>query len=123
MPQHTEAKLLGYEQAYISAIELGTKAPSQEFLDRLAKALALDDDERAEMQQAAHDSRRRFVLPVEVPTETYQLCSELWDKIDRLYPAQIIAIRQMIKLDEEMKGAPQTQVTRVRRTHKTEAEM
>ncbi|WP_310317448.1 helix-turn-helix domain-containing protein [Paraburkholderia terricola] len=29
------AKKLGYEQAYVSALELGTKPPSTEFLERL----------------------------------------------------------------------------------------
>lgn len=121
--QHEVAKRLGYEQAYISAIELGAKIPSQEFLERLARSLELDDRQRAEMMQAAHDSQRRYVLPAEVPTEIYLLCSELWNKIDHLYPAQIVALRQVIKLDEEMKVAPRTPIARRSRNHNTEAKM
>lgn len=97
------AKQMGYEQAYISAVELGTKTPSQEFLARVSQRLHFNAEEYAAMQQATKVSRRRFVLPVKVPQETYQLCNELWEKIDRLYPAQVVAIRQLLKLDDQIK--------------------
>jgi transcriptional regulator with XRE-family HTH domain len=121
--QHELAKLLGYEQAYISAIELGHKSPSQEFLDRLGRQINLNDLDRAEMLQAIHKSRRRFVLPVDVSAETYQLCSELWDKIDRLHPAQIQAIRQMIKLDDEIGNTRIGLAARISQKHEAEAKM
>ncbi|WP_240989704.1 helix-turn-helix domain-containing protein, partial [Cupriavidus taiwanensis] len=50
--QHELAKLLGYEQAYVSAIELGAKPPSEEFLGRLDRGLSLNDRDNLEMRIA-----------------------------------------------------------------------
>jgi transcriptional regulator with XRE-family HTH domain len=100
--QHDVARTLGYEQAYLSAIELGTKSPSQEFLLRFANAFQFEKQEMQELEEAVRGSRRRFVLPYQVPTETYQLCNELWEKIDRLVPAQVIAIRHILRIVDEI---------------------
>ena len=83
--QYEFANLLGYEQAYISSIELGLKGPSQELLNKLHLKLVLSEPDLAAMHEAASQSKRRFILPIEVPIETYQLCNELWAKIDQLY--------------------------------------
>ena len=70
MIQFDLANLMGYEQAYVSAIELGLKPPSREFLDRLVKALAFGERDLDEMETAVKQSQRRFVLPPEVPSST-----------------------------------------------------
>lgn len=67
------------------------------------------------MRLAAEKSRRRFVLPADVPTETYLLCHELWEKIDRLYPAQIRAIRELVRIDELLVDQPMYGPVRLRR--------
>lgn len=124
MRQHDLAKLLGYEQAYVSAIELGTKPPSEEFLGKVDRSLSLNERDNLEMRLAAEKSRRRFVLPAEVPTETYLLCHELWEKIDRLYPIQIRAIRDLIRMDELLADEPTYGPARLRRRKaKEDAEM
>ncbi|WP_367394716.1 helix-turn-helix domain-containing protein [Cupriavidus sp. Agwp_2] len=124
MRQHELANLLGYEQTYISAIELGVKPPSEEFLGRLQRILSLNDRDSVEMRQAIEKSRRRFVLPTDVPTETYLLCHELWEKIDRLYPAQIRAIRELVRIDELLADEPTYGPARLRRRQaKEDAEM
>lgn len=115
MRQHELAKLLGYEQAYISAIELGAKPPSDEFLDRLQSGLALTDRDNCEMREAVEKSQRRFVLPADVPTETYLLCHELWAKIDRLYPAQVRALRSLVRIDELLVEEPTYGSERIKR--------
>lgn len=120
--QSEMAEILGYEQAYISSVELGTKPPSQEFLNRLSETY-LNDRDQSEMMQEIQESKRRFVLPVEVPTETYRLCSELWGKIDRLHPAQIKAIRELLKLDELMANTRIVSSERIRRRAKEESKM
>lgn len=120
--QSEMAEILGYEQAYISSVELGTKPPSQEFLNRLSTTY-LNDRDQSEMMQEIQESKRRFVLPVEVPTETYRLCSELWGKIDRLHPAQIKAIRELLKLDELMANTRIVSSERIRRRAKEESKM
>jgi len=120
--QSEMAEVLGYEQAYISAIELGTKPPSKEFLNRLT-ATYLNDRDQAEMMKEIQESKRRYVLPVEVPTDTYRLCSELWGKIDRLHPAQINAIREVLRLDELMADTRHVRSERIRRRTKEEPKM
>jgi transcriptional regulator with XRE-family HTH domain len=116
------AQILGYEQAYLSAVELGIKPPSQELLDKLS-ARYLSERDHEVMLRAVQESKRRYVLPVEVPTETYQLCSELWGKIDRLYPAQIQAIREVLKLDVQMADMPRIEAGRIKRRTKEEPKM
>ncbi|MES2181945.1 MAG: helix-turn-helix transcriptional regulator [Pseudomonadota bacterium] len=120
--QSEMAEILGYEQAYISSVELGTKPPSQEFLNRLSTTY-LNDRDQSEMMQEIQESKRRFVLPVEVPTETYRLCSDLWGKIDRLHPAQIKAIRELLKLDELMANTRIVSNERIRRRAREESKM
>lgn len=115
MRQHELAKQLGYEQAYVSALELGNKPPSEEFLGKLSRGLSLNEKDHLEMRLAAEKSRRRFVLPADVPTETYLLCHELWEKIDRLYPAQIRAIRELVRIDELLVDQPMYGPVRLRR--------
>ena len=114
LPQSELARKLGYEQSYISAVELGNKGPSQELLDKLA-ALYLTERDHEEMMTAARESNRRFILPTEVPADTYLLCNELWAKIGDLYPAQICAIRELIKLDDQIAERPHYGVERIRR--------
>ncbi len=121
--QHELAKLLGYEQAYISSIELGLKKPSQELLTKLTSTLMLSEQDQVAMQDAASQSKRRFILPVEVPTETYHLCNELWAKIDQLYPAQIRAIRELIKIDDQIADMPRYSTRRIHRKDKEEPKM
>lgn len=97
------AEMLGYEQSYISGLELGTKSPSnQEFLARLTRAFKLTDQEQAELARVVKQSQQRFVLPRDVPPEAFRLCSELWDKIDRLPLAQLQAMRALLSLDVPM---------------------
>ncbi|GAB2893441.1 hypothetical protein GCM10027046_23020 [Uliginosibacterium flavum] len=114
------ATILHYEQAYVSAIELGVKPPSDEFMRKLALGLNFTDEDVAGMHQAAEQSQRRYVLPRDVPTETYLLCHQMWKKIDRLYPAQIRAISEMLNMDEQIAREPNVP-TRLRRRVKEAA--
>ena len=64
------AQMVGYDQTYISALEVGLKGPpTQEFIDRLAEALALEPDEIGELYEAAKASQRKLVIGVDVPQE------------------------------------------------------
>ncbi|MEX3669391.1 helix-turn-helix domain-containing protein [Paraburkholderia phenoliruptrix] len=117
------AQKLGYEQAYVSALELGTKPPSAEFLTRLRDHLSLADADRQEMQRELQDSPRRFVIPADLPTDEYRLYAELQRKIGRLLPTQIVTLRAIVRMDEEMTARPRYSVSRVRRKSKEGTEM
>ena len=117
------AQKLGYEQAYVSALELGAKPPSDEFLARLTDRLSLGDTDRQEMERELQDSPRRFVIPADLPTDEYRLYAELHRKIGRLLPTQIATLRAIVRMDEEMALRPRYGPARVRRKSKEGAEM
>lgn len=106
---------LGYEQAYISALELGTRKPSKEFLRSLVSKLTLSEKDLADLRRVVKESNRRYVLPVEVSTETYLMCHELWERIETLHPAVIKAIRELIRLEDVMSDQPLSNPRRIRR--------
>lgn len=122
MSQQEMADRLGYEQAYLSAIELGKKSPSAGFIKKLVDEMGLGDRDQRELDVVVRESKRKYVLPNEIPTETYLLCSELWGKIDRLHPAQIRAIRDLIRIDEEMAEQPCYPARRIQRRAKEREE-
>lgn len=123
MTQADLARSLGYEQRYVSAMELGIKIPSKEFLAKLKTELKLDDKDRLALDQALKASNKRFVLPPDVSTATYRFCNELWDKIERLHPAVLDAMHSMLKVEDQVAERPRFQATRLRRRHKQEAPM
>lgn len=113
--QHELAAELGYEQAYISALELGTRGPSKELLETLVEKMPMSDKDQAALRQAVSESGRRFVLPAEVPTDTYRFCHELWGKIESLHPAVVQAMRELMRLEDVMSDQPRCPPVRVRR--------
>lgn len=117
------AGLMGYEQAYVSAIELGLKNPSDEFMAKLVVALKLSVKDRGEMSLALKESKRRFTLPPEVSTKTYLFCNALWERIERLHPAVLDAMYEMLKVEDKVAEQPRYRPTRIRRHHKVEAPM
>lgn len=123
MTQLDLAHSIGYEQAYVSSIELGSKSPSNEFLAKLVAELKLGAKDRQGLELALKASRRRYVLPPEVSTETYSFCSDLWDKIERLHPAVLDAMHLLLKVEDQVTERPRYQPTRLRRRSKQEAPM
>jgi transcriptional regulator with XRE-family HTH domain len=117
------ARKIGYEQAYISALELGTKPPSAEFLTRLRDRLSLADADQQEMQIELQNSPRRIVIPADLPTDEYRMWAELNQKMGRLLPTQIETVRAVVRMDEEMAARPRYGFPRVRRKSKEGTEM
>lgn len=94
------AALLGYEQGYISALELGTKSPSNvEFLSRLIQTFKMTSHEQAELALAVRQSQLRYTLPRDVPPEAFRFCSKLWEKIDRIPQPQWQAMLAILSLE------------------------
>jgi transcriptional regulator with XRE-family HTH domain len=117
------AGLMGYEQAYVSAIELGIKSPSDEFIAKLIIALKLGTKDQEEIGLALKDSKRRYTLPPEVSTKTYLFCSAFWERIEHLHPALLDAMYEMLKAGDKVAERPIYRPTRVRRQSKREAPM
>jgi len=100
------AKNLGYEQSYLSALEMGSKGPpTDRFVHRLTEVLALSGPELAAIRNAARASQRRYSLPASSNPALFELYSELWRELPRLSESQIRVIREVIK----MNGTPHPQ--------------
>lgn len=119
------AELLGYEQSYISALEVGLKGPpTQEFIKRLKAALPLSPDEQRELQTAVEASERKLVLDADTPQDVYWLLKELREAVQQLSPVHIRLIRDVLRLRGAAASAEFTEPTsRLKRRTKEEARM
>lgn len=97
MRQVDLAARIGYEQSYISAIEVGLKGPpTPEFVDRFAEALSLTATERDELNAAAQASHRKLVVEPNAPAEVYRLVNRLRSSLSTLTPAQANVINEVL---------------------------
>lgn len=59
------SEMIGYEQAYISALEVGAKGPPTEaFVEKLITELNITGEEQARLLEAANASSRKLVIPL-----------------------------------------------------------
>jgi transcriptional regulator with XRE-family HTH domain len=123
MTQLDLARKICSQQRYISAVELGIKNPSQEFLASLMSEFKLGHADRLMLEEALKASNRRFSLPPDVSTATYRFCNDLWEKIERLHPAVLDAMHSMLKVEEQVAERPRVHATRLRRRDKKEMPM
>lgn len=117
------ADRIGYEQSYISALEVGLKGPpTEEFLDRVANAMSLGDEERHQLWVAAQASQRKLVIDPDAPPDIYWLLNDLRSEVDRLTPVQVRMIREVIAMGSAMSESREP-VRRLKRRRKEEAPM
>ncbi len=116
------AVLIGYDQTYISAVEVGLKGPpTAEFIDKVAGALALPDEDRVALHHAAEASQRKLVIDLDTPQDAYWLLKELRDQFRNLSPTQIRVLRDVLRMPNE--GRAEDPVRRLRRRSRQEATM
>lgn len=105
--QSDAAELLGYEQTYISALEIGTKGPPPEaFVDRVVRVFELQDLDEKRLRDAHEVSHRRVVIPADAPETVYMLVNELRQQIEQLHPAQIELIRIALRFPQTVVAEP-----------------
>jgi transcriptional regulator with XRE-family HTH domain len=115
------AELLGYEQSYISALEVGLKGPpTPEFIEKLIAALELLPHEQRELRDAARASERRLVLSPDAPRDVYWLLTDLRAQIDELHPVQIKMIRDALELKGQLVRRDPEPVRRLKRRRREE---
>lgn len=118
------AELLGYEQSYISALEIGSKGPpTPEFLAKLAQSFDMSDAEQHELEQIAEASQRKLALDTDSPQGLYWMLYELRQQVDKLHPAQVQMIRDILKLKGSLMRAEPEPVRRIKRRRREEAAM
>ncbi|HBD37908.1 MAG TPA: hypothetical protein DC084_30440 [Cupriavidus sp.] len=111
------AERMGYEQTYLSALEVGAKGPpTRQFVERLIYVLDLDKSMATQLFEAWDDSQRQIEIPPYASRDTYLTLNLLRRKIDQLHPAQLEVIRLALQLPDELKKVtPQPELRRIRR--------
>lgn len=95
------ADRLGYEPSYISALERSEKGPPrQDFIRRLIRGLALDQNEQAELAEALQASRRQISLPANASEQEYGLIRKLEPQLGHLNSFQIQLIELALGLTQ-----------------------
>lgn len=93
--------MLGYEQSYLSALETGAKGPPRkDFVGRLIKVYALDQEEICELERALNESKRILVLPKGASQDEFQLFSRLSHQLGKLKKHQIDLITIALDMGE-----------------------
>lgn len=93
------AELLGYEQSYISALEVGIKGPpTPELIERLRAVLSLTLEEQDALAAAFEASDRRLVLDADAPQDVYLLLKDLRSSLKLLSPIQVRLMRDVLSL-------------------------
>lgn len=118
------AELIGYEQSYVSALEVGLKGPpTAEFSERLILALALTDTEQDELLSACNASHRKLIIAPDAPSDIFWLLTDLRNQVERLSPQQIKVMREVMAMREGLLHEPYNDRPRLKRKRKAEAIM
>ncbi|MEX3639192.1 helix-turn-helix domain-containing protein [Paraburkholderia sp. BR14320] len=118
------AELLGYEQSYISALEIGAKGPpTPEFIERLVVALDMSQAERAEVRCVAEASQRKLAVNADSPQDVYWMLKELREQVNELHPVQIKMIRDALELKGSFVDPEPVPVRRIKRRRREEVRM
>jgi transcriptional regulator with XRE-family HTH domain len=118
------AAMVGYEQTYISALEVRSKGPPTEaFVKKLISVLNITGDERECLLEAANASSRKLVINTNMPQDVYWLLRDLKNHLHDLSPAQIQIVRQVLALKDSIDEKPPNEMNRIKRRKKMEANM
>ncbi|KVR24825.1 hypothetical protein WK15_19350 [Burkholderia ubonensis] len=73
---------MGVDDAYVSAVETGRRAPDgTSFLEALSRALELDEDGLRQLADASKRSQRYLRLPEELSARKHELISALVEDV------------------------------------------
>ncbi len=98
LTQKEAAEALGYEQSYLCALENGKKnAPQVAFINQMEKKLQLNEQEKNLLLDSLQRSCRRFLLPVGVSEQEYELFNELKNHWGSLSEAQVNLIKLVLQ--------------------------
>jgi transcriptional regulator with XRE-family HTH domain len=110
---------LGYEQSYISSLEVGLKGPpTEEFIERLIQTLKLTFSEQYDLRDAVRASQRKLVIDQDSPQDIYWLLDALRNELCYLKPNQVSMIREILRLRETMAEERPEPQRRLRRRRK-----
>jgi transcriptional regulator with XRE-family HTH domain len=97
------AKILGYEQGYISALELDKKGPpTEEFTQKLIKSFNFTPQEILHLNDVIDASNRKIVISNDVSKEAYWLIRDIREYLPVLTKAEIDVLRRILTLKKDM---------------------
>lgn len=97
--QRELAELLGYEQSYISALEIGLKSlPNQDFMERVIKAFQMSSEEANELTTAYWASERKLTIEPDSPEDVFWLIDDLRQTVAYLSLEEVQALRSVLRL-------------------------
>lgn len=118
------AELLGYEQSYISALEIGVKGPpTPAFIEKLVTALGMDRAEQEELRCIAEASQRKLALNGDCSPDVYWMLKELREQVNELHPLQIKMIRDALGLKGSFSEPAPKLIRRIKRRRRAEVSM
>ncbi len=114
--QNELADLIGYDQTYISALEVGLKGPpTPEFVDKLVQKLGLSHAEEEKLRSAVEVSERKLVLEADAHPEVYLMLAALRQRLHELHPAEARMIRELVNLPDTVRQQEREPIKRLRR--------
>lgn len=118
------AEIMGYEQTYISSLELDKKGPpTEEFLNKLIKQFQLSPSEQDLLLKAADASQRKTIIDTDVHQDVYWMMHDLRQRLPELTTVQIQLIRIALGLKESLNEFPKEAVRQLKRRRKEETPM
>jgi transcriptional regulator with XRE-family HTH domain len=118
------ADILGYEQTYISALEVGKKGPpTSEFINRLIEVFELTPEESDFLRQSAEASKCKFTLNKDLHQDVFWMMHDMRERLSELSTVQIQLIRQILGLKENLKQIPTEVIRPLKRRRNQEAKM
>ncbi|PKV46372.1 helix-turn-helix protein [Janthinobacterium sp. 61] len=118
------AELLGYEQSYISALEVGIKGPpTEEFITKLIGTMALPPSVQLELRDIVAASDRKLSLPADSPQPLYWMLKGLREQLDNLHPLQVKLIQDALAMRGSLVDPQPEPVRRIKRRRREEATM
>lgn len=109
LSQRELGHFVGYEQGYISAMEIDKKEPTADFLDAFCNKYNLTLLESDKLRFLASVSKRRLIIPKDAPTEAYSIIHRLMENIVDIHPSILRIFNEVITLVEERNAYLKTQ--------------
>lgn len=103
LKQKDLAEQMGYEQSYVSALEVGIKGPpTQEFVEKLVGLFSLSDVEAERIRRVATVSARKLTIPTDADEQVYRLFHEMRQQISTLLPSQVSLMLEILDMPHKM---------------------
>ena len=115
------AEMMGYDQSYVSALEVGLKSPpTKEFVEKLIHVLDMTPAQAKEARDEAAASQRKWVLDSNLPRDAYRMVQALHERVGRLHPQQINMICSILEMSDAMPERPPEPLRRLPRRKPSE---